>query len=151
MSVHAELERTIDRPLEAVFGALADVERFPGWLVASGVVRVERLDAGPLETGSRVRIQQMVAGRGTILDGTITALESPRRFALRGRDRDGVSVDIDATLAPDGDGTRLRWSLRLDLPLRFRMFEGLVAPQLERAAALDIEALKRRLEAAPTP
>jgi hypothetical protein len=40
----------------------------------------------------------------------------------------------------------LRWQLRVDLPLRYRMFEGMVAPQARRAAALDLEAFKRRLE-----
>lgn len=149
MSVHAELERTIDRPVEDVFAALADIERYPAWLVASGVVTVERLDEGPLSADSRFRMQQTVGGRGTVLEGSITAFAPPREFALRARDRAGVSVDIDAALATDGDATRLRWSLRLDLPLRYRMFEGLVAPQVERAAALDLEALKRRLEAQP--
>jgi hypothetical protein len=65
---------------------------------------------------------------------------------LRGKDKDGVTIEIDTALAPDGQTTRLRWSLRLKLPLRFRMFESMVAPQARRAAALDLEALKRRLE-----
>lgn len=149
MSIHAEIERSIDRPIGDVFAALAEIERFPAWLVASGVVHVDRLDNGPLGAGSRFRMQQTVGGRGTVLEGSVAAFEPPRRFALRARDRDGVSVDIDATLADEGDGSRLRWSLRLDLPLRFRMFESLVARQAERAAALDLEALKRRLESAP--
>jgi hypothetical protein len=42
--------------------------------------------------------------------------------------------------------TALHWSLRVDLPLRYRMFEGMVAPQARRAAALDLESFKRRLE-----
>jgi uncharacterized protein YndB with AHSA1/START domain len=147
MTVRAELERTIDHPAETVFAELADIERFPGWLVASGVVHVERVEDGPVGAGSRLRIQQLVAGRGTVLEGSITAFEPPHRFALTARDRDGVSVEIDALLTPSADGTRLRWSLRLDLPLRYRMFESLIAPQAERAAALDLEAFKRRLEA----
>ena len=40
----------------------------------------------------------------------------------------------------------LRWALRVDLPLRYRMFEGMVEPQARRAAGLDLEAFKRRLE-----
>jgi hypothetical protein len=44
--------------------------------------------------------------------------------------------------------TRLHWSLQLKLPLRFRVFESMVSPQAQRAAALDLEALKRRLESA---
>ena len=59
-----------------------------------------------------------------------------------------MTIEIDTVLAPDGQATRLNWSLRLKLPLRFRMFESMVAPQARRAAALDLEALKRRLESA---
>ena len=33
-----------------------------------------------------------------------------------------------------------------ELPLRYRMFESMVAPQARRAAGLDLEAFKRRLE-----
>ena len=48
---------------------------------------------------------------------------------------------------PDGDlATTLRWSVRIGLPLKYRMFELMVAPQARKAAALDVEALKRRLE-----
>jgi hypothetical protein len=58
-------------------------------------------------------------------------------------------VEIDAVMATDEETTRLRWSVRVGLPLRFRMFESMVAPQARRAAALDLEALKRRLESLP--
>jgi hypothetical protein len=89
-----------------------------------------------------------VAGRSTVLDGTVTVLAPGAGFGLRGRDKDGVSIEIDAVLAPDDLATRLRWSLRIGLPLRFRMFESMVAPQARKAAALDLEAFKRRLESA---
>jgi uncharacterized protein YndB with AHSA1/START domain len=148
MTVEAEIETRIARPPAAVFDALTDVERYPAWLIASGIVRVERLDPGPLAPGSRLRISQTVAGRSTVLDGSVTVLTPGVAFGLRGKDKDGVTIEIDATLAPDDDATRLRWSLRLKLPLRFRMFESMVAPQAKRAAALDLEALKRRLESA---
>jgi uncharacterized protein YndB with AHSA1/START domain len=148
MTVEAEIETRIARPPAAVFDALTDVERYPAWLIASGIVRVERLDPGPLAPGSRLRISQTVAGRSTVLDGSVTVLTPGVAFGLRGKDKDGVTIEIDATLAPDDDATRLRWSLRLKLPLRFRMFESMVGPQAKRAAALDLEALKRRLESA---
>jgi hypothetical protein len=90
-----------------------------------------------------------VAGRATVLDGKVTVLEPGAGFGLRGKDKDGVSVQIDAVVALDDMATRLRWSLRIGLPLRYRMFESMVAPQARRAAMLDLEALKRRLEAAP--
>jgi len=146
VTIAAEIETRIGRPPADVFAALTDVERYPEWLIASGIVRVERLDPGPLAAGSRLRIAQTVAGRSTTLDGVVTVLAPGAAFGLRGRDKDGVSVEIDAVIATDDMATRLRWSVRIGLPLRFRMFESMVAPQARRAAALDLEALKRRLE-----
>lgn len=148
MTVSVEIETRIARPPGEVFAALTAVERYPEWLVASGIVRVERLDTGPLAAGSRLRINQTVAGRSTVLDGTVTVLAPGAGFGLRGRDKDGVSIEIDAVLAPDDLATRLRWSLRIGLPLRFRMFESMVGPQARKAATLDLEAFKRRLESA---
>jgi carbon monoxide dehydrogenase subunit G len=148
MTVKVDIENRIARPPSVVFDALIDVERYPLWLIASGIVRVERLDPGPLAVGSRLRISQTVAGRSTVLDGSVTVLTPGSAFGLRGKDKDGVTIEIDATLAPDGEATRLRWSLQLKLPLRFRVFESMVSPQAQRAAALDLEALKRRLESA---
>jgi carbon monoxide dehydrogenase subunit G len=148
VTIKVDIETAIARPPGEVFAALIDVERYPAWLIASGIVRVERLDAGPLAAGSRLRISQTVAGRSTVLDGTVTILAPGAGFGLRGRDKEGVTIEIDAVLAPDDMATRLRWSLRIGLPLRFRMFESMVAPQARKAAALDLEAFKRRLESA---
>jgi uncharacterized protein YndB with AHSA1/START domain len=148
MTIAVEIETRIARPPEDVFAALSEIERFPDWLIASGIVRVDRLDPGPLAPGARVRIAQRVGGRSTVLDGTITVLEPDRAFALNARDPDGVTIQIDAAISPEGTGSRLRWALRIGLPLRFRMFESMVAPQVRRAAALDLEAFKQRLEPA---
>jgi carbon monoxide dehydrogenase subunit G len=150
MTVNVEIETRIGRAPAEVFAALTDVERYPSWLIASGIVRVERLDTGALAAGSKLRISQTVAGRSTVLDGTVTVLAPGAGFGLRGRDKEGVTIEIDAVLAADDLATRLRWSLRIGLPLRYRMFESMVAPQARRAAALDLEALKQRLEAAPS-
>jgi uncharacterized protein YndB with AHSA1/START domain len=149
MTISVDIETRIDRSSADVFAALTDVERYPDWLIASGIVRVERLDPGPLTVGSRLRISQTVAGRSTVLDGDVTRLTPGSVFGLRGKDKDGVGIEIQASLAPEASATRMRWSLRLKLPLRFRMFESMVAPQARRAAALDLEAFKRRLESAP--
>jgi Polyketide cyclase / dehydrase and lipid transport. len=147
MTITVEIETRIGRPPKDVFAVLSAVERYPEWLVASGIVRVERLEDAPLAVGSRLRISQSVAGRSTVLDGAVTVLEPGSAFGIRGRDPDGVSIELDAQLtSDDGLTTQLRWSLRMGLPLRYRTFESMVGPQAKRAAALDLEALKRRLE-----
>jgi carbon monoxide dehydrogenase subunit G len=147
MTIAIDAETRIGRPLPEVFAAVTDVERFPDWLIASGIVRVERLDPGPLRAGSRLRIGQSIAGRTTTLDGAVTVLAADAAFGFRGKDRDGIEILIEAVVAPDELATRLRWSARIKLPLRYRMFESMVAPQARKAAALDLEALRRRLEA----
>jgi uncharacterized protein YndB with AHSA1/START domain len=146
VTITAQFETRIGRSPSAVFAELTALERYPQWLIATGVTGVELLDPGPLAIGTRVRIAQAVAGRATTLEGQVTALEPDRRLAIQGRDREGIKVGIDASVAADGPSTLLRWTLRVDLPLRYRMFETMVAPQARRAAGLDLEALKRRLE-----
>jgi uncharacterized protein YndB with AHSA1/START domain len=146
MTLKVALETRIGRSPAAVFAELAALDRYPQWLIASGITRVELLDPGPLARGSRLRIAQAVAGRATTLEGSVTALDAERRLALQAKDREGIKVGIDATVDADGPTTVLRWSLRVDLPLRYRMFEGMVAPQARKAAALDLESFKRRLE-----
>lgn len=148
MTIAVDLETSIARPVADVFAALVDVERYPTWLSASGITGVELLDAGPLHAGSRMRISQAVAGRSTVLDGIVTVLVPGAGFGLRGKDREGISIQIDAALAPDDHATRLRWSLRIGLPLRYRLFESMVAPQARHAAAADLEAFRLRLESA---
>jgi uncharacterized protein YndB with AHSA1/START domain len=150
VTVSIDVETRIARPPGEVFAALIDVEHWPAWLIASGIVRVEPLDPGPLAAGSHLRIGQTVAGRSTVLEGSITVLAPGAGLGLRGRDKDGVSLEIDAVLALDEMATRLRWSLRIGLPLRYRAFESIVAPQARRAAALDLEAFRRRLERSST-
>jgi len=146
MTLEIVVETRIGRPPGEVFAALTDVEQWPSWLIASGIVRVERLDGGPLVAGSRLRIGQTVAGRSSVLDGAVTVLAPGAAFGLRGKDRDGVTMEIDAVLAADGSTAHLRWSVRIGLPLRYRMFESMVGPQARRAAGLDLEAFKRRSE-----
>jgi len=146
MAIAVTIESTIARPPEDVFARVADIDAWPSWLIASGIVRVERSTDGPLVAGERLVVEQRAAGRAGTFQASVTALEPPSRFALQGKDEDGVSIDIDAVLAPADAGTSLRWSIRIGLPLRYRMFESMARPQVERAAALDIEALRIGLE-----
>ena len=149
MAIAVTIETTIARPASEVFARIADIDAWPSWLVASGIVRVTRSSDGALVQGERLTIDQRAAGRAGTFEASVTALGAPTRLALIGRDEDGVTIDIDAELAPANGDTNLRWTIRIGLPLRYRMFESMARPQVERAAALDIEAFKRRLESTP--
>jgi uncharacterized protein YndB with AHSA1/START domain len=152
MAITFATEVDIARPPDAVYEELSAVERWPTWLIASGVRRVELIDAGTLGVGTRLRLDQAAAGRASTIEATIAAFTPPTRFALTGRDGDGVTTEIEASLAPspDGTATRLGWRVQIRLPFRLRFFESLAAPQVRKAAALDLEAFRRRLETGAT-
>lgn len=147
MTVAAELDTTIARTPRAVFEELAAVERYPEWLSASGIRSVTRIDDSPIGEGARLRIEQRISGQAAVLDGTVTSFRPDEQLAIRAVDPRGITVELEAALAPDGPTTRLRWSVRLSLPLRFRFFESMVGAELRRAATADLENLRRRLEA----
>jgi uncharacterized protein YndB with AHSA1/START domain len=150
MAIGVSIETTIARSPEDTFAALADLDAWPGWLIATGIVGVIRAAPGsPVVAGEHVVIDQRAQGRASLVEATVSAFEPPTRFAIDGRDADGVRTSLDARLLPgDGGATRLRWSVHIDLPLRYRVFESMAAPMVQRAATLDIEAFKRRLESA---
>lgn len=148
MAISVTIETDIARPPEVVYAALIDLATWPVWLIATGIVDIVRDGDAPLAVGERLTIDQRAAGRSSTVDATVSAMDAPHRFAIAGRDGDGVATSLDAALAPIDGGTRLRWSARIEVPFRYRVFESMVAPQVQRAAALDVEAFKRRLESA---
>lgn len=148
MAIEVTVETTIERSPDIVFEQVADVEAWPDWLVASGITAVRRSSSGAIAPGERLVVDQTAAGRSATFAAEVVALEPPSRLAIRGRDDDGVSIAIEAFVAGanEATATALRWTIRIGLPLRYRILEGMARPQVERAAALDLEALRRRLE-----
>jgi uncharacterized protein YndB with AHSA1/START domain len=149
MAIEVTIDSTIEAGADQVFDTVADLEAWPTWLIASGIRSVARATDGPLAVGERLVVEQIAAGRAGTFEAEVTALEAGRRLTLRGRDAEGVSIDIAAVIerpAADQATTGLRWMVRIGLPLRYRVFESMARPQVERAAWLDIEALRRMLE-----
>jgi uncharacterized protein YndB with AHSA1/START domain len=147
MAIEVVREVRIGRSIEDVYAHLVDLDRWPEWLIATGIRRVEREVTGGAVPGEALRIEQSAAGRAGTFDGRVTRAESPTHLAVAGRDGDGVSIDIAADLVPvEPSITVLRWEIRIGVPFRYRIFESLARPQVERAVALDVEAFKRRLE-----
>ena len=147
MAIEVALETRIGRSAEDVYRHLADLDRWPDWLIATGIRRVERGRTGAAVAGEPLRIDQNAAGRAATFDGRVTRAEAPSRLTVSGKDADGISIDIAAEVVPvEASISGLRWAIRIGVPLRYRIFESLARPQVERAVALDVEAFKRRLE-----
>ncbi len=151
MAIEVRLETRIGRPIEDVYRHLADLDRWPEWFIATGIRRVERQESGPAVDGERLHIEQAAAGRAGRFEGRVTRAEPPTHLSISGRDADGVSIDIEALLSTvEPSISVLRWGVRIGLPFRYRVFESLARPQVERAVVLDVEAFKRRLESVAT-
>ena len=147
MAIEVRLETRIGRPVEDVYRHLADLDRWPEWFIATGILRVQRRGTGPAVEGEPLRIEQHAAGRAGRFEGRVIRAEPPTHLSVSGKDADGVSIDIDAIIAAVEPAISvLRWQVRIGLPFRYRLFESLARPQVERAVVLDIEAFKRRLE-----
>ena len=133
MAIDVTIDTTIARPPETVFGRIADIDAWPSWLIASGIVSVTRASTDPIQPGERLTVDQRAAGRSGTFDAEVTALEPGRRLTLRGRDEDGVTIDIEATVAKadpsQPTGTALRWSIRIGLPSANRVFDRWLAPR----------------------
>ena len=147
MAIEVVAEVRIGRPIEHAFAHLIDLDRWPEWLIATGIQRLERTGAGPAVQGEQLRIHQQAAGRTGRFEGTVTRVEAPTHLSIEGKDADGVSIGISAHLSPvEALVSVLRFEIRIGLPFRLRIFEGLARPQVERAVTLDLEAFRRRLE-----
>jgi uncharacterized protein YndB with AHSA1/START domain len=148
MSIDVTVDATIARAPEDVFARIAAIESWPEWLIASGITVVRRTTTGPVRQGEQFVVQQRAAGRTGTFDAAVRVVDLPTRFVVEGRDPDGVSIAIDATLAAVDEGSALRWSIRIGLPFRYRIFESMARPEVERAARLDVERLRQDLGAA---
>lgn len=108
----------IERAPEDVWAVVSDLDTHTTWRPA--LVELRRLDDGPLEVGTRIREVLRWGRREIELEDVVTALEPPRRLALRGG-WSAADFEVEFLLEPEGDGTRVAmdWPLRpRSLPLR---------------------------------
>ena len=102
MAIGVTVDSTIERPPDDVFATVADLDAWPRWLVASGIRAVRRERAGEPVEGERLVVEQDAAGRAATFDAEVTAYEPGHRIALRGRDREGVRIDMEAVVVNIG-------------------------------------------------
>jgi carbon monoxide dehydrogenase subunit G len=124
-----------------VWEVLVDVERWADWTPT--VRRIERLDAGPLEVGSRVRIDQPKL-RPAIW--TVTAWEPEVGFTWVSRSPGLVATGLHAIEA-SADGSRI--TLRVHFGGLLASVVGVLASGLTRTyLGLEAAGLKARCEKA---
>jgi carbon monoxide dehydrogenase subunit G len=133
----------IPRPPAEVFPWLLEEDKVPRW--TGSLEAYERLDGGPLGTGSRVRQVLEVSGRRIDVELELTAYDPPNGAETR-FSTNGIEVVNSYALAGSGDGTRLTQSVDAKPSgLTARMLVPVVQPRLEEKLTQDLDRLRAEL------
>jgi uncharacterized membrane protein len=138
-SMQSETTVDIDAPVETVWNVLMDVESWPR--LTESMTRVERLDAGPLRVGMRVRIHQPKLPPAT---WKVTELVENERFVWRARGP-GFHTVASHEVTSIGDASRLRLTVEQS-GLMGGVVGRLGRDLTERYIALEAAGIKRRAE-----
>jgi uncharacterized protein YndB with AHSA1/START domain len=132
---------TIPRPPEDVFPWLLEGDRVPRW--TSHLERYE--PEGAVGPGSTIRQRLEVGGQTFDVAMEVVRYDPPREAHTRFT-TNGVDIDAEYTLTPDGAGTRLTQSLEAKArSLSARLIVPVVQPRLERKLIGDLERLQELL------
>ena len=130
-TARVEGEILIRRPVEEVFDYVADERHEPNF--NSRMSRVELLTPEPIGLGSRFGVEMTMMRRVFEMTVEFTAFERPRLLGSTSRSlpRGGKGRPLltagSLTFDPVPEGTRMRWSWRVETPGAMRLLVPLVA------------------------
>jgi carbon monoxide dehydrogenase subunit G len=133
---------TIDRPIETVFAYLTDVRNLPRW--QQGVVEIRPAD----QMGLGATFTEVRSFLGKRIESTLEVVEyePARLFSIRVVSGP-IPFEVKHRLDAIGGGTRIGIEGSGEPGGFFKLAEGLVGRQAERAAKKDFASLKKVLEA----
>lgn len=135
----------IDRPAEAVFHLVGNVERMPEWIETCLDVRLE--DERPVGIGTRFTFTSKFIFNRFEIPYVITEYASPRVLRLRSRDGGPFAVEIRIELTPMAVGTRVTGTFTGDTTGFYKLAEPVLTRAFRARVREDLRTLKRTLEA----
>jgi carbon monoxide dehydrogenase subunit G len=124
----------VDRSPEVVYALVRDLERAPEWQ--------DSLESVDVEAGTEVR---RFGGRRVEASFFVLEDDPPRRFAISS-EGGPAAARAESDLEPDGDGTRVVFTVDLRLRGAARLASGVVKPTAQREMRADLERLKELAE-----
>jgi uncharacterized membrane protein len=124
----------IEKPVEVVYALLRDLERAPEWQ--------DSLESVDVHAGTEVR---SFGGRRHEASFVIQEDDPPRRLAITS-DGGPASVRASFDLQQAGDGTRVDFTLDIELHGVARFAGGMVKGAAQRGAHDDLQRLKELAE-----
>ena len=125
----------VDRSPEVVYALVRDLERAPDWQ--------DSLESVDVEAATEVR---RFGGRRVEASFFVLEDDPPRRFAISS-EGGPAEARAEFDLEPDGDGTRVVFTIDLRLRGAARLASGVVKPTAQREMRADLERLKELAEA----
>jgi uncharacterized protein YndB with AHSA1/START domain len=137
-----ETTRHIDAPPQRIWEVLFDVARWPEWTPT--IVRVERLDNGPFQVGSRAKVRQPKLPHAL---WEVTGVVDGRSFTWEATGP-GIKTIARHEVVPDSTGSKVTLSIEQTGPI------GAVAAiawrrLTQRYIELEAESLDKRVTRAP--
>ena len=142
MTVLSEV-RVVPRPLREVFAYVADFSSTAEY--DPGVVRAERLD--PVAEGARFMVHARFMGRTLPMTYVLEAYRPHEQLIFRG-ESSGARAKDDIRFEAVGEGTRIHWTLELELLGPGRLLEPLLRRPLLRLGERALDGLSERLHRA---
>ena len=133
---------------EAVWSWTVDPDRYARWF--PGIVAIERLDDGPLQTGHRLRETVALApGLRTTGELVVRECAPTRRLVIDGT-LPLLQPTVEFVVEPGPDGTVMHWSMytRQQHPVLARLVASIVRPVLQRRLRIGLRRLERLLDGA---
>mgnify|MGYP001477439414 CR=1 FL=1 len=149
MSIQFDVRRTVKVPIEKAFQALLDLDAAKEWM--QGLVRMERLDEGPMREGSEWRETRKMFGTEATEQFEVIELQKPNKIVLRcdgakGTTGKGEFIYTYTLQEVDGHSEILLSGEINKLTGMAKFFGKMMSKTFAKACAKDLDALKIYLE-----
>jgi carbon monoxide dehydrogenase subunit G len=144
-TLHQQLETTLQ--IDDVFDYVADFANSREW--DPGVATAERLDAGPIELGSRFRLGVRLGSRVAPMEYRISAFEPPTRVVLTGSGSGVAAVD-EIRLEAVPTGTRLDYTADIRLGGILRLIQPFLGSAFATIGRNAADGMRATLESQAT-
>ena len=134
--------RLLAQPIDDVFAYLADFSNGPDW--DPGVRDARRAESGPVTVGNVFLLNVRFGGQTLPMRYTLLTHEAPHLLVFEGTSKTSRVRDT-IWLAPEPTGgTRITWTLELELLGVNRLGEPFVGPALRRLGRVALDGLTTR-------
>ena len=140
--IQHEVTIHLNKPVEQVFAFLVDMSKLTTW--QSNLIKSEQITEGPLHSGSRFREVRRMGKRESEIQGEITAFEPNKRLETKTVSKPQAMVSY--SLAPEHNGTQLKYKFVLITTGLMRLLEPMIASSIKKDTEADFETLKHILE-----